>query len=440
MYDNFEWPVPPFYELPLGQDFVGNEPAILFLTAGRKVTGSLTRFLPTHGVVEFLPSRGRANLDIPLADIVQLRLTRPLVFRQRALSIEQRGAEITRPSPQQPFTVELTSGETLAGETVGFEVQSAGLFLYLVNYKDSVLRVFIPAGSVRSRQIGKPIGEILVQEKFVTDNQVQSGLERQRVLRGQKLGDLLAEGQVISGDQLRVALDRQRGMPMMRLGEALISTKMITEAQLQDALELQKQNREKFLGDILLDAGHVTKQDLFRALSQKLGIPSVELKKFDVDPAVLKLLPAAVVNEFNVLPLCFDGKALVVAMSNPLNPIPIERVRFITQLAVTPVIATAEDIAEKIRAHFGPKASERKIEDLATQLSSEAGGKAGASISSTSDRRMWNCGSRSCRRWTAWKTRCCACLPRASLCRSTTSGCGRRCAKRRRHCCRNRTA
>ena len=345
------------------------------LTGGRKVSGSLTRFLPTHGVVEFLPSRGRSNLDIPLADIVQLRLTRPLVFRQRAPKIEKNGVEFIPPSAPQPFAVELKSGEVLSGETVGFEVQSAGLFLYQVNYNDTVLRLFIPAISIKSQRIGKPIGEILVQEKLATDTQVNAGLKQQHELREQKLGDLLAKENVISEEQLRVALGRQRSMPMMRLGEALVSTEVITNAQLESALELQKQNRKKFLGDILLESGHITKQDLFRALSQKLGIPSVELKKFDIDPAALKLLPAALASEFNVLPLCFDGQALVVAMDNPLNPVPIERIRFITQLAVTPVIATAEDIAEQVRLHYGVKGGEKRIEDIASQLTSEAGGK-----------------------------------------------------------------
>jgi len=376
MYENFEWPVPAFYELPAGQHFVGDEPAFLILARGQRITGSLTRFLPTHGIVEFLPSRGRVNLDVPLADIVQLRLTRPLIFRQRPSTLGERGIELDQPSQQQPFTIELTNGETLSGETVGFEIQSAGLFLYLVNYGNSILRVFIPALAIRSRQIGKRIGEILVQSNLVTDTQVRSGLERQKALREQKLGDLLTEERVISEDQLRVALERQRSMPMVRLGEALVSTGIITEIQLEAALMLQKQNRKKMLGDILLEAGHVTRQDLFRALSQKLGIPSVDLKNFDIDPAVLKLVPASLVQELNVFPLCLDGQALVVAMVNPLDPTPFERIRFITQRTVTPVMATAEDIAEQIRLYYSPQSGAAQIEDLATLLSSEAEGKA----------------------------------------------------------------
>ena len=370
-HGNFEWPIPALYELPAGQAFVGNEPAFLVLASGRKVTGSLTRFLPSHGVVEFLPSRGKVNLDVPLSDILQLRLTRTLVFRPRITTLEERGADFSQPKPSQPYVVELNNGEVLVGDTIGFEIQSVGLFLYPANYNDTILRVFIPAESIRTQQIGERIGQILIEKKIVSDTQVQSGLARQKVLREQKLGDLLTEERVISEEQLHTALERQRSMPMVRLGEALVSTGVISEAELAAALELQKSNRRRMLGDILLEEGQLTRQDLFRALSQKLGIPSVDLKNFNFDPEARGLLPEAIVREFNVLPLCFDGNALVVAMDNPLDPAPLERIRFITQRPVTPVIATTQDIAEHIRSYHDGRSGEGQIDELATRLSAE---------------------------------------------------------------------
>jgi type II secretory ATPase GspE/PulE/Tfp pilus assembly ATPase PilB-like protein len=377
VYNNFEWPVPPFYELPAGQEQSAHEPAFMELTGGRKISGSLTRFLPAHEVIEFLPSRGRVNLDVPVSDVVQLRLTRPLVFRPRASDLGQRGVDLT-PAQKQPFSVEFNSGDTLTGETVGFEIQSAGLFLYLVNYGDSILRVFIPASAIKNQQIGKRIGEILVGESLVTDCQIRSGLDRQKSLREQKLGDLLAEENVISEDQLRAALERQRSMPMVRLGEALVAGKIITEEQLQSALVLQKQNRKKMLGDILIETGHLTRDSLFKALSQKLGIPAINLKKFDIDPEAVSLLAPSVVDELQIFPLCFDRNSIVVAMADPLNPVPVERIRFITQRSVTPVMATAEDIAAQIQKYYGGRVGEGQIEDLATQLTTEIDGKAGA--------------------------------------------------------------
>jgi len=371
VYNNFEWPVPPLYELPAGEQFAGHEAAVLTLLRGQKIQGTLSRFLPGHGVVEFLPARGRVNLDVPLQDIAHLRLTRPLVLKPRETEIERRAGEPLRPPERQSFRVELANGEVLEGETIGVEMQTAGLFLYVVNYGDTVLRSFVPAAAVKSQQIGRPLGEILVAEKLVENRQVEWALMRQRELREQKLGELLAEERVISPQQLRAALDRQRAMPVVRLGEALVEAKLISAGQLEQALARQQQNRKRPLGQILVELGHLSQRDLYRALSQKLGIPAVDLKKFRIDPAVRKTLPAAEVQQLRIVPLCRDGETLIVAMENALDPAPLERVRFLTQGAVVPVMASAEDIADAIREHYSGAAAEKQIKELASELSAE---------------------------------------------------------------------
>lgn len=370
MYSNFDWPVPAAYEFVPGDDFAGPEPALIVLARGSKIQGSLTRFLATHGIVEFLPSRGRTNIDVPFADIIQLRLTRAILIRRR----EGQFAEAADGARKQSFRVELANGEVLEGETYGFEVHSAGLFLYQANYGDTVIRTFLPATAIRGQQIGKPLGELLVESRVITETQVRSGLDRQHELRAQRLGDILAEHEVITREDLRQALERQRTMPVIRLGDALIESKRISPEQLDEALALQKDQRKKQLGEILIDLGYLTRPDLYRALSQKLGIPAVDLRKLPADPQALKTVPEAVVREYGVLPMCFDGNALVIAMSNPLDPAPLEKIRFLTQRAqLRPVLAAPDDIQWAIREHFGRTSGEQRIEELAEKLFAEGG-------------------------------------------------------------------
>jgi len=372
MYSAFDWPVPPSYELVPGDDFSGAEPALLVLARGQKIQGSLTRFLPSHGIIEFLPSRGRINLDVPIADIVQLRLTRAVLVRSRSIALEGGASSAAPPAPQkQPYRVELCNGEVLEGITLGFTVHSAGLFLFTENYGATVIRTFVPADAIKSQQIGKPLGELLVEAKVVTETQVRSGLDRQRELREQRLGDILTDQDVITREQLRAALERQRGMPVVRLGDALVQSKRISEEQLNEALALQKENRKKQLGEILVELGHIGRDDLYRALSQKLGIPAVNLNKLEPDPGAVKELPEALVREFGVMPVCYDGAALVLAMSNPLDPTPLEKIRFLTQRQVHPVLAPPGDIAAAIRANYGVTSQEQRIEDLADKLFAE---------------------------------------------------------------------
>lgn len=372
-YSTFQWPIPPYCQWPQEAEFTGPEPVMIWLLSGRKIGGSLTRFLPAHGVIEFLPNRGRSNLDIPLADVQQLRLTRPLVIKTRSgrTEFEERGADLATRSDKQPFEIRFTNGDALQGETVGFEVHAAGLFLYLANYGDTVIRTFMPSSAIKNKQIGKRIGEILVDGKLLTSEQVNHGLARQRELREQKLGDMLTERRIIAADQLVAALQRQKAMPMVRLGEALVEMKVITPEQLGQALEMQKANRKKQIGEILVTMGFLEKADLLRALPQKLGIPTVDLSKFRIDLGVLGILPDQLIRDLKIVPLCKDGTALVVAMANPLDAVPLERVRFLTQGPVMPVMADAADIEQAIAKYFPHGTTDLRIEDLAERLRSE---------------------------------------------------------------------
>ena len=195
MFSNFQWPQPPYFELPPGAEFTGHEPALLMLVRGPKLPGSLTRFLPSHGTVEFLLERGRVNIDVPLADILQLRLTRPIIFKPRKTEIEQRAAGLAKPSLKQPFLDEFLNGEVHEGETMGFEQQSVGLFLYIWHYAESVIRVFVPATSIKSQRIGPTD---LVQRAG------KQGVARRAEVRG---------AHIIGQAQLHWALLFSTGMP-----------------------------------------------------------------------------------------------------------------------------------------------------------------------------------------------------------------------------------
>ena len=153
----------------------------------------------------------------------------------------------------------------------------------------------------------------------------------------------------------------------MRLGEALLAMRRISVDQLDDALARQKENRGKPLGEILVELGLITREELKRTLTQQLGIPFVDLSRFEAEAAALKLVPAAVTAEFNVLPLCFDGRALVLAVENPLDPAPLDKIRFLTGLPVAPVMADSTELRAAVRLHYGVT-STVKIEDLAAEL------------------------------------------------------------------------
>ena len=76
----------------------------------------------------------------------------------------------------------------------------------------------------------------------------------------------------------------------LRIGELLLKERRITPEQLQDALAHQKQQGGK-LGTALVKLGFVRDEDITALLSKQYGVPSINLEQFDIDPAIVKLIP-----------------------------------------------------------------------------------------------------------------------------------------------------
>ncbi|NOQ42583.1 MAG: type II secretion system protein GspE, partial [Desulfuromusa sp.] len=82
-------------------------------------------------------------------------------------------------------------------------------------------------------------------------------------------------------------------MSVSRLGELLVRNQLISDNQLANALAEQKKGGMR-LGAALVKLGYVQEHDLASFLSKHYGVPSIDLSEFDIDPAVVALVPAEV--------------------------------------------------------------------------------------------------------------------------------------------------
>jgi type IV pilus assembly protein PilB len=78
-----------------------------------------------------------------------------------------------------------------------------------------------------------------------------------------------------------------------RLIEILVNNKLITQEQLNEALEVQKKKGGR-LSDIIVELSFIRESDLISALSEGLGFPLIDLKRFKVEPEVAKIIPAEI--------------------------------------------------------------------------------------------------------------------------------------------------
>src|SRR5689334_15406123 len=139
-------------------------------------------------------------------------------------------------------------------------------------------------------------------------------------------------------------------MPV-RIGELLLKEKRITPEQLQQALNHQKANGGK-LGFNLVKLGFVKDEELTALLSKQYGVPSINLAQFEIDPAVIKLVPAETAQRYQIIPLSRAGATLTIAMTDPTNVFAMDDIKFMTGYNVEPVVASETAVADAIQKHY----------------------------------------------------------------------------------------
>jgi type IV pilus assembly protein PilB len=140
-------------------------------------------------------------------------------------------------------------------------------------------------------------------------------------------------------------------MPV-RLGELLLKENMVTPQQLQDALNHQKTNGGK-LGKAFVSLGFVKDEEITSLLSRQYGVPSINLDHFEVDPAIIKIIPAETARKYQVLPLSRSGATLTIAMADPTNVFAMDDIKFMTGYNVEPVVASETTLEESIDHYYG---------------------------------------------------------------------------------------
>jgi type IV pilus assembly protein PilB len=137
----------------------------------------------------------------------------------------------------------------------------------------------------------------------------------------------------------------------VRIGELLLKEKRITPDQLQEALNYQKANGGK-LGFNLVKLGFVKDEELTALLSKQYGVPSINLAQFEIDPAVIKLIPAETAQKYQIIPLSRSGATLTIAMTDPTNVFAMDDIKFMTGYNVEPVVASETAVGDSITRYY----------------------------------------------------------------------------------------
>src|SRR5271157_4568967 len=133
-----------------------------------------------------------------------------------------------------------------------------------------------------------------------------------------------------------------------RLGDLLVKEKIITPEQLEQATKAQKEQNCR-LGSALVKLGFLTDEDVTNFLSRQYGVPAINLSYFEIDPAVVKLIPFETAKRYQILPLSRVGASLTIAMVD---------IKFMTGFNIEPVVASESSIVEGIDKAYGTSKEE----------------------------------------------------------------------------------
>lgn len=155
------------------------------------------------------------------------------------------------------------------------------------------------------------------------------------------------------------------------LGELLVEEKLITPEQLETALRMQ-QRQGGTLREILHMSGMVKPEELAAVLSLQLNVPLIDLQRHKVQPEALRLVPESIARKHTLIPLDVVGDSLVVVMADPQDIQAIEDIKAQAKMRVEVALGVPNDIERAIDLNYRAIAEiEKQVHELTPRVIEE---------------------------------------------------------------------
>lgn len=145
-----------------------------------------------------------------------------------------------------------------------------------------------------------------------------------------------------------------------RLGEMLLEEGLITEENIQDALKRQKESGE-LLGAALVKLGYTTEMEIARVLATQYALPYINAASYQIPKEVADLVPADTLLENQIVPLDRIGNSLIVAVSGHLNEKVFEEIERMTSCQIFLYVSSASQVQAALRTHFSKPGNTKKM-------------------------------------------------------------------------------
>ena len=315
--------------------------AVVTLHDGKEIAGAVHEFHRSEKRIALVVDGTTDPQNVAFVKIRLLEVNKRVTLVP-AKQAPQEGAN--QSANRLTFVMEFKDGSQSQGLTLGYRSDATGLFLYPCEGQEFQYR-FIPHSSIENYRFEEPPPEPPAETE--ADAAAAEGQSPEQVLEGEE---------ITTPQQLEYALKHHKPSTRLRIGEILVREGLIAESDLLEALAIQKQYTEqgnkRQLGQVLIELQLISQDALMGALSEKLGIPFIDLSTFKLDAEAIKYIPEELVKKYIVLPVHQYENKLAVALENPMDWEALDAVRFHCNLNVEPVIATRFELDRLIDVLF----------------------------------------------------------------------------------------
>lgn len=155
----------------------------------------------------------------------------------------------------------------------------------------------------------------------------------------------------------------------IRLGDLLVQQKLISQDQLAFGLEQQKRSGRK-LGRVLVDNAFVTEEHISEALAKQLNIPYINLKYYNISIEKVRLLPESQARRFRAIVLEERNGMLLIGMADPTDLSAFDEITRIVNRDIDIAVVTEGQLLESIDRGYRRT---DEITGLARELSEDIG-------------------------------------------------------------------
>lgn len=148
-----------------------------------------------------------------------------------------------------------------------------------------------------------------------------------------------------------------------KIGEILIEEKLINEEQLAEALETQRLTGQK-VGQILVDKGFIKENVLYKVLADKFGCKYVDLENYEVNANAVTKISQTLAQKHKAVPIDIENNKLKVAMCEPTNITAIDDIMLYTNMKVSVFLASERQIVAIINKYFGKQVVSNAAEEF----------------------------------------------------------------------------